>query len=371
MIQFKTAAAEVASFNWEVAAVLPSYSDEQKHLGLAGQMAGIHKDLLIVGGGANFLDKMPWFGGEKKYQDDVFVYFKDKNGKIIRSGDTYKLPFPIAYGASCNTSYGIVYAGGENKQGLSNKVLLIQWNELENRIDFTTLPNLPFAVANASITCIGNTVYIAGGEFSDHVSDLFLSLDLDNVSKGWLNRPNLPYQVSHSILLSQSNGINDAIYLIGGRKGNKGNTSTLYSSVFRFDPKTNQWMQKTHLPYPLSAGTGLTVDNKSILLFGGDRGETFHKAEALIASINIEKDPLKKEALNQEKIAIQTNHPGFSRTIIKYGTQENKCFEVDSIPFDVPVTTTALIWGDRIIIPSGEIKAGLRTPNILSGPITF
>lgn len=372
MVQIKKAVASLEShysIKWEVAAILPPPSDAKIQLGLAGPVVGMNKDLLIVGGGANFPDKMPWFGGEKKYHDDVFIFIKDKDGKITRYGETYKLPFPIAYGASCSTSYGVVYAGGENAEGLSSKVLMIQWTELSNRIECTTLPQLPFAVANASITSVGNTVYIAGGELSDSVSDMFLALDLGNLSKGWQNMPGLPAPVSHSLMITQSNGSQDCIYMIGGRKRNIGSISTLYSSVLQFDSKANLWVRKAILPYNLSAGTGVAAEDKSILLFGGDRGETFHKAESLIASINNETDPLRKETFNQKKITLQTNHPGFSRTIIKYDTQENTFSALDSMLFDIPVTTTALFWGDKIVIPSGEIKAGIRTPNILSGQL--
>lgn len=372
MVQFDTTIAQEKSrhsIEWKVAEVLPSSSDGKKHLGLAGAIVGCHKKILIVGGGANFQDKMPWFGGERTYCDDVFVFLQDEKGTIKRFDETYKLPFPIAYGASCTTPNGIVYAGGENEEGLSNKVLLMQWNELANRIDFTSLPQLPFALANTSITSIGNTLYVAGGEMSDNVSDMFFALDLDNESKGWKEMPRLPYQVSHSVIVSQSNGINDCIYMIGGRKGNKGSISTLYSTVFQFDPKTNQWVQKANLPYNLSAGTGMALEDKSILLFGGDRGETFHVVESFIISINNETDPLKKEMLNQGKIIVQTNHPGFSRTIIEFDTVENVFSTGSTMEFDVPVTTAALFWGNKIVIPSGEIKAGIRTPNILSGQL--
>ena len=33
------------------------------------------------------------------------------------------------------------------------------------------------------------------------------------------------------------------------------------------------------------------------------------------------------------------------------------------------VTTTVIKWDHDIIIPSGEIKAGVRTPNVLVGKI--
>jgi N-acetylneuraminate epimerase len=35
------------------------------------------------------------------------------------------------------------------------------------------------------------------------------------------------------------------------------------------------------------------------------------------------------------------------------------------------VTTNAVVWGDDIILSNGEIKPGVRTPNIMLGKITY
>ena len=42
-------------------------------LGVAGPFAGISHDTLIVAGGANFPNGAPWHGGEKVWQDDLYI----------------------------------------------------------------------------------------------------------------------------------------------------------------------------------------------------------------------------------------------------------------------------------------------------------
>ena len=125
------------------------------------------------------------------------------------------------------------------------------------------------------------------------------------------------------------------------------------------------------MPYAMSAGTGMAVGDHSILLFGGDKGETFHKTEELIAAINNENNAAIKEELIKKKTIVQSTHPGFSKEILLYNAMANEWTMVDSIPFDVPVTTVAIQHKNKIIIPSGEIKAGVRTPQILVGSIDF
>jgi N-acetylneuraminic acid mutarotase len=246
---------------------------------------------------------------------------------------------------------------------------LLEWNKKANELVIKNLPDLPIAVSNAFITFFNNHIYLAGGETAHDVSDHFFSLDLNNKDADWEHLPSLPKPISHAVMVVQSNGYYHCIYLIGGRKKNENAASNLYASVFQFDFSRNQWTEKKSLPYALSAGTGVATGGNSIVLFGGDRGETFHKTELLIAAINAEKDSIKEQQFIQQKAEIQASHSGFSREVLLYNTVKNKWTKAGCISFDVPATTTAVQWGDVVIIPSGEIKAGVRTPQILMGKL--
>lgn len=342
---------------WTVAAELPVTTNGQAALGFAGMVAGVHSNNLIIAGGANFPDTMPWNGGKKKYFDDVYVYAK-KGSRFVLQQQT-KLSFSIAYAASCTTVKGIVFAGGENENGLSKKVYLLTMNKATATTE--SLPELPFAVTNASITVIDNKVYLAGGETATDVSNEFLVLDLDNTAAGWKQLPQLPRPVSHTVLLATKNHI----YLAGGRKKNSNGISDLYSSSYEFNIQTNQWTEKQQLPYALSAGTGAVYQNK-LLLFGGDKGATFHRTEELIAAINNSKDETEKQRLTEGKAKLQAAHSGFSKEIIAYDIADNRWNVIGNIPYLTPVTTTAVKWNNCFVIPSGEIKAGVRSPLILS-----
>jgi cyclically-permuted mutarotase family protein len=359
---------KVSSIQWDIAGVLPS--TEGKALGFAGPVIGTINDVLIVGGGSNFPDSMPWLGGKKKYYNDLYVFKKDSNDSLILF-KSLKLPFSLAYSANVSTESGIVIAGGENENGISNKVLLIQVDEATQNINIKNLPDLPIAVTNASAVVHNDRIYLAGGEMMNEASNYFLSLNLKNSSTGWTNLPSLPKPVSHSVMVVQTNGKDDCIYIIGGRKKNSNSPSDLYSSTFQFNLMTSKWKEKKSLPYALSAGTGIASGTNSILVFGGDNGATFHKVEELIVAINNEKDQLNKAELNAEKIKLQSCHPGFCKTVLLYDTKKDVWTPVGCIPYDSPVTTSAIKWTDEVIIPGGEIRAGVRTPQILSAKIIF
>jgi N-acetylneuraminic acid mutarotase len=55
--------------------------------------------------------------------------------------------------------------------------------------------------------------------------------------------------------------------------------------------------------------------------------------------------------------------------VLQYNTITDEWKAVGTIPFPVPATTTAVLWDNEVVIPSGEIRAGVRTPNILVGKI--
>ncbi len=352
---------------WKVAVSLPASKNGNPHFGVAGAATGVHNDVLIVGGGANFPERMPWLGGKKKYHNEVYVFQKDRHEFLKQFPASFKLPFHLAYSANCATPKGVFVGGGEAENGVSNKAFLMQWDRRKKKIIYQSLPDLPVALTNASATSDGSIVFLAGGENAEQALNSFYALDLNNIKAGWKTLPPLPKAISHAVLIAQSNKEGKSLYLAGGRKKNTGSVSTLYASVYAYDVKQGAWIEKQPLPYALSAGTGVVLGDSGLLLLGGDKGTTFSKTEALIAAIAQENDPVKKEALVQEKNSLQAAHPGFSNEVLLYNTHTNVWTPAGTIPFDVPVTTTAIPWGNCIIIPSGEIKAGVRTPQILAG----
>ena len=355
---------------WKIAAQLPAEEGKDISIGVAGPLTGVNNDVLIVAGGANFPDGLPWNGGKKKYQDEIFVLQQKGRGKFQwHDTKAFKLPFATAYGANVNTEQGIAYLGGENENGISKSVILLQWNRQSEKVEINNLPDLPIPLTNASATVNKNIIYIAGGETINAVSHNFYSLDLNITAAGWKQLPDLPYAVSNAVMVVQSNGEKNKIYLLGGRKKNTNAVSSFYNSVYTYDIDTKKWEEKKSIPSPKAAGTGIAFGKNYILLFGGDEGTTFNKTESLIMAISNEKDEIKKKELIEQKNKLQVAHPGFKPDVMQYNTVKNEWKKLADIPFAVPATTTAVLWDNCVFIPSGEIKAGVRTPQILVGKI--
>ena len=356
----------VAVIGKEVAE-LPSLN-QTKSLGVAGPVVGIINDQLVVAGGSNFPDSLPWMGGKKKYYNQVFV-FEKKNKQIFSKSISFNLPNSIAYAASCKSSQGIVYAGGENENGISNKVFLLQWDASVNNLITTPLPDLPAPITNASMTCIDQTLYLVGGETSTTASDGFYRLRLNYSKEGWQAMPHLPKALSHTVAAFQFVNHTKKLFVIGGRAKQKNGISNFSSVTYSFDLEKSKWTAEQDLPYAISAGTGIAFLNKYILLFGGDKGDQFNKVEKAIANMNLESNAIKKKEWMDTKNELLAAHPGFSNEVLLYNTQENKWESQGYSSFNTRVTTMAVQWGDVIVLPSGEIKAGVRTPKIIAAKI--
>lgn len=347
-----------------IAGELPSVKGQPVSLGVAGPVTGVLGNMMLVAGGANFPDSMPWQGGKKKYYKNIYL-FKKKGNQIANITGDFILQENIAYPACCNVANGIFYAGGENESGISSKAILLKWDGKTKSIVTESMPGLPEGVTNASAASYSSTVFIAGGESLNGVSDKLWSLDLNNPAQDWKELPSLPKPVSHGLFVAVRSESVLKLYLLGGRKKATLDISELYSSVYEFNTVQNEWRELPSLPYALSAGTGVASGSGGIVLFGGDRGTTFSKVETYLAAISRATNVSEKEELIQQKNQLLAAHPGFSKEILFYDVITGKCKTVGTMPYSAPVTTTAFWWDNKVMIPSGEIKAGVRTPLIL------
>ena len=59
-------------------------------------------------------------------------------------------------------------------------------------------------------------------------------------------------------------------------------------------------------------------------------------------------------------------HPGFPRSILVFDVKTQTWSELGEVPFSL-VTTNAVRWRDQIVIPGGEARPGVRSPQVWSG----
>lgn len=354
------AAEKTPVLNWSASSIL-TLAGEKAAIGLAGPVTGLVNQKLVIAGGANFPNGLPWRGGQKAYYNEAFVI----DGDCAKIEAKIIMPYPVAYAGNCNVPNGIASVGGENATGPLKDVLLTSW--VNGKVNFTKLPPLPVAITNASAAAVDDIVYAGGGETPLGTSARFYKLDLKDLTSGWQALKNIPVSVSHMTLVSSGNGRD--LYLMGGRCKTTSGISIMYNRTFMYNTGSDTWIEKARLPYPLSAASALLVNNRQIALFGGDKGQIFTQIERLLRAAKEEPDSLKKDFLTKEKERLQLQHPGFSNSILLYDLFTDGWEEGGAAPFNIGVTTTAVKSGKRIWIPTGEIKPGIRSPLVLMASV--
>ncbi len=56
-------------------------------------------------------------------------------------------------------------------------------------------------------------------------------------------------------------------------------------------------------------------------------------------------------------------HPGFTKSILAYDTNNGTWKSIGEMPA-AHVTTTMTLWNDRFVMPTGEVRPGVRSPAV-------
>jgi len=162
-------------------------------------------------------------------------------------------------------------------------------------------------------------------------------------------------------MLSVAGVLGPALYILGGvdlvRNGEQAWRREYLNEVWRYSPAEG-WVRRANLPRPTGAAPSPAgVGDGRLYLFGGDDG--------MLAS---------------QAMELKDRHPGFSRSIVVYNPATDRWTEGGCLPLNPgpqpdtkpeagvwpPVTTSLVTWKDRWVIPSGEVRPGVRTRNVIS-----
>ncbi len=332
-------ASAIHKLDWQPLPELPG------ELGLAGPFVGVHHDRLIVAGGANFA--RPVWENEKRWHDQVYVLEKLASGYAWREGG--RLARPIAYGACVSTDAGIVCIGGNDAKTTLDEVFLLRWNATTGSIEQIEYPSLPSPCVYGQATLIGDVIYLAGGQSGselDSAMNNFWALDLSGKADpdtfqwkqlaSWSATPR-----AFNIVAQQHNGHEECVYVFSGRRQVNHSVEFL-RDMWEYAPSSQQWRKRHDLRRSVCAGIGIGFGRHQILVLGGDDGALFHRTDEL-----------------------QDAHPGFPKEALAYNTHSNTWSSWGATPQN-HVTTTPVLWKDRIIVASGEVRPRVRSTAVWS-----
>jgi solute:Na+ symporter, SSS family len=334
-------AAEVADSRsglaWEK---LPPLPDE---FGFAGPFAGVSGNALVVAGGANFPDGPPWRGGTKIWHDRIFV-LRSANAQWTEVEQ--RLPRPLGYGVSITVPDGIICIGGSDAQQHHRDVFKLKWNG--KAIEVVEMPPLPQPLANMCGAIVGSTIYVAGGTEapdSREATKHFWALNTANNGAQWTQLEPWPGpERMLSVAAVQSAGDKPAFFVVSGTRlvpdGNGGTRREYLTDGYRYLPGEG-WGKIADVPTPVVAAPSPApaIGGSHFLVFGGDSG----------ADVNFEP---------------KDQHPGFSTDTLEYHTITDTWVRGTPAPAG-HVTTAVVPWTGGYVIPTGETRPAVRSPDVL------
>ncbi|QDT52713.1 N-acetylneuraminate epimerase precursor [Caulifigura coniformis] len=339
---------------------LPSIPDP---LGVAGPFVGVSNERLIVAGGANFAEgKRPWAGGVKTWRDAIYV-LDDAEGAWRTCMTT--LPRPLGYGVSISTPEGLWCIGGSDANRHSAEVFLLQTDDQDVRV--IAQPSLPMPLANSAGALVGSKIVVAGGIESptstQAVNKVFvLDTAAPPAARQWKT---LAGRSGAGRMLATAGAQGNDFYLFGGvslqadAKGAPERIKPFLKEAWRLrfeEDGGTTWKRLADLPAPRVAcptPAPLVTDSR-LLVISGDDGSL--------------------------SAAEEDRHPGFETTVFSYNIAKDEWRPEQPIvrwngsdpatkPWDCvwpPVTTGSAFWQGLIVIPSGEIRPGVRTRRVLT-----
>ena len=391
------------SLQWDELPPLPPALGDSIQPGLAGAFSGVHKDALIVAGGANFPDGLPWStladgtSPRKIYHKDIYV-LTQKGGEYTWSVSDVTLPNGASYGISIPTDEGLLCIGGEwreygpdGERRFTSDALFVIEHLGDGKIKIgdsyrgKTLPALPDALSSMAGAVLGDIVYIAGGSNGKTETNAFLSLDLSQDRLAWhIEEPWPGAPRSHLTAAVASDGFADCFYLFSGRYKDSEARWQFLTDTWKFDG--SHWTPCADVGTNLHnenavcvmAATSIKVGANHIAVFGGASGTLFRRFEetipAQVEQLRQHGKQAEADARAAERIDLYTSHPGFSRDILAYHTITDSWYRMGTVPESEingltagsHVTTQAVKWGNGWVIPSGEVRPGVRSPKVWS-----
>lgn len=375
-------------FSWER---LPDLPDEE---GFAGVFAGVvDRDgtgVLIVAGGANFPEGRPWEGGEKKYHDRVFGLPLAESAEWVSLEAAW--PMPVAYGMSVTvpTRGSAIFLGGKHIDAATGKERALdavrEVSFQDGVLQVRDLPNLPVPCVDGVAELVGETVIVAAGatnKSSDPsegfvVSRRVFGMDLSGPQGDW-KWEELPWPEGARGRMHAVGGVRKgSFFLMGGRDDAASEEEAedrifgldFLKDVYALELGTRSWRRLADMPEARSAAprSAVPVGASHLVMLGG----------VPVAFLR------EQIAARPETNGQGLSHPGFPSSMLVYDLITDTWTGAGEMPKDVgadhetnpaastwaTVTVPVVLWDGRILIPSGEIKPGVRVPQVLSGRVT-
>lgn len=309
-------------------------------VGVAAPFAGVVGGELCVIGGANFPGGRPWGGHPKVWHANGYVF----DGESW--SDLPELCVPRAYGVSVTHGDSMVCAGGGDGEAHSREVFrIVREPDAWTRVP---LPDLPSTVAYHCGVLVGDHLHLLGGleaPGGERPLAAHWRLDLSKSDAQWESLDTWP---GPPRMLAVAGSHDGALYLFGGVDLSEESVlpgkRVPLKDAYRWTEAAG-WSVISPMPRAATAAPSpaLTLGPHHLAIVGGDAG-----------------------LIREAPAELKDEHPGFPGDVLVYSTLTNRWAAMGELPGQAPVTVPVVPYDDGFVIPSGEVRPGVRSPAVWS-----
>ena len=220
-------------------------------------------------------------------------------------------------------------------------------------------PDFPAPIKNGAGARIGATVYAGLGS----AGKAWYALDTGKPGAPWVALAPFPDAARDA---ASAVAINGLVYIFGGSGKNAPDDKalTVFDTAYVYDPAANSWRQlPTRAPLGIFTASVVSVDQRNIVFFGGVNKAIFD---------GYFQDYAVGAADSKERQAVVAGHYFDQRPqdylwtaqVMSYNPQTNQWRNLGTDPQLPTVGAGVAVHGQLVSMVNGEIKPGLRSPNV-------
>lgn len=341
-------------------------------LGVSACYAGMIGDRMIIAGGCNFPETPAAAGGKKRFYKGIYVT-EQTTDSLFEWRKIGELPVASAYGASMSTPGGLVLAGGLTADGALSAVYRLSLSEDGQAVNLDTLSSLPFVMDNMAGTTVGNMLFLVGGNVNGKPSASLYSFDYGKPGSSWVQEAPFPGEARIQPVCVAQDGEGVRVYVWGGfAPAVDGNPATLSTGGYCYSPDKRTWTSvatpvgSDSVAVSLGGGIAYAMNDSLIVCTGGVNKEVFLLALRREETLKTA-DPLRADSLKVVIKEYMTRSPEFYQfndKILVYNTRQNAWSEAGRSPAVARAGAAVVGTGPTFYSIYGELKPGIRTPEI-------
>ena len=320
--------------------------------GVSACYCGVINGYLYIAGGCNFPDKPVAEGGKKRFYKAIYAAKLNAEGNRLEWKTVGQMPQPAAYGVSVTYENSLIFVGGNNETG--GLTTAIRLRPTATGMQQEALPSLPHALDNMAGAVVGHILYVVGGNCEGVATQKVWSLDLKNTAKeGWKEELSIPGIARVQPIAAALAG--DLLGVWGGfAPKTDSKAAQLAMNGASYNAGCGTW---TALPVPTDAlgeevftggSTAIATPQKGVVVVGGVNKDVF------LAAIN---------KLPEGYLLHEPEWYRFNSRVLCY--RDGAWTQLLQHPSVARAGCALAYWDGWVYVVGGELKPGIRTPEIV------